>query len=162
MRRYFRLPPSLIMAVIGALAISALSSPLAAETDFVITPGRPAFAMVITMGPDHNLWFTENGGLKSERLMPTVLSPNIRFQEHRASSASPLVRMGISGSPTSSRASSDTSTAVARWLLIIFPSAAIRKVSSRLMASCGSLTTLSNHCIRWTASGLAASIRRAT
>ena len=63
MRRYFRLPPSLIMAVIGALAISALSSPLSAETDFLVPPGR-APEPAITMGPDHNLWFTENSGLK--------------------------------------------------------------------------------------------------
>ena len=64
MRRYFRLPPALIMAVIGTLAISALSSPLAAETDFLVPPGRPPVPQTITMGPDHNLWFTENSGLK--------------------------------------------------------------------------------------------------
>ena len=64
MRRFFRLPPPLMMAVISALAISALSSPLAAETDFVIPPGRAASPQTITMGPDHNLWFTENSGLK--------------------------------------------------------------------------------------------------
>ena len=64
MRRYFRLPPALIMAVIGTLAISALSSPLAAETDFLVPPGRAPEPQTITMGPDHNLWFTENSGLK--------------------------------------------------------------------------------------------------
>ena len=64
MRRHFRLPQPFIPSVIFALVILGLSSPLAAETDFVINPGRAAFPMVITLGPDHNLWFTENSGLK--------------------------------------------------------------------------------------------------
>ena len=58
MRRYFPLPPSFIMAAIAVLAISALSSPLAAETDFVVPPGR-AFPSVITVGPDHNLYMQQ-------------------------------------------------------------------------------------------------------
>ncbi len=70
MRRYFRLPLRLIMAVIGVLAIPALSSTLLAETDFVVSPGRAAYPQVITVGPDHNLWFTENGGLKIGTITP--------------------------------------------------------------------------------------------
>ncbi len=70
MRRYFRLLQHLILAITCALAISAVSSPLAAETDFPISPGRAAFPMVITMGPDHNLWFTENSGLKIGTINP--------------------------------------------------------------------------------------------
>lgn len=64
MRRYFRLPLPFIMAVLGAIVISAFSSPLAAETDFAVPPGRAPQPQTITMGPDGNLWFTEFSGLK--------------------------------------------------------------------------------------------------
>ena len=70
MRRYFRLPLPLIMAVIGVLAIPALSSTLLAETDFVISPGRATYPTIVTVGPDHNVWFTENAGLKIGTINP--------------------------------------------------------------------------------------------
>lgn len=68
MRRYFRSPLRLIMVMIGVLFSIAVSSPLLAETDFNVPPGRPAEPQTITVGPDHNLWFTENSGLKVGRI----------------------------------------------------------------------------------------------
>jgi len=52
------------MAIIGALASFALSAQLFGEADYVVPPGRAAFPIVITVGPDGKEWFTENAGLK--------------------------------------------------------------------------------------------------
>ena len=59
-----RLRHLITMALIGALASFALSGQLFGETDYVVPPGRAAFPIVITVGPDGNVWFTENAGLK--------------------------------------------------------------------------------------------------
>ncbi len=64
MCRFFHLPLPVTMAVICGLAILGLCFPLVAETDFNVPPGRAPEPQTITMGPDHNLWFTENSGGK--------------------------------------------------------------------------------------------------
>jgi uncharacterized repeat protein (TIGR03803 family) len=64
LRRYFHLQLRLIVGTISVLFSIAIASPLLAETDFVVPPGRAPQPQVITTGPDHNLWFTENTGLK--------------------------------------------------------------------------------------------------
>ena len=52
------------------LAVLACVPELFAATDFVVPPGRAAGPITITPGPDHNLWFTENAGLKIGRITP--------------------------------------------------------------------------------------------
>jgi streptogramin lyase len=55
------------------LATLALLSPLPqlfADTPFTIPPGRATDPFNMTVGADHNLWFTETGGLKIGRITP--------------------------------------------------------------------------------------------
>src|SRR5271165_1196985 len=51
--------------VVAMLGFAPLSF---ASTDFNVPPGRAAAPLTITLGPDHNLWFTENAGLKIGRI----------------------------------------------------------------------------------------------
>jgi virginiamycin B lyase len=52
------------------LAVLAFVPELFAATDFPVPPGRAAGPITITLGSDHNLWFTENAGLKIGRITP--------------------------------------------------------------------------------------------
>ena len=60
----------IVVIVISILALLALTPTLFAETDFTVPPGRAASPMTVTLGPDNNLWFTENSGLNIGRITP--------------------------------------------------------------------------------------------
>jgi streptogramin lyase len=55
--------------IIATLTLLLSFAPLAfGSTDYVVPPGRQAWAQNITVGADHNLWFTELEGKKIGRL----------------------------------------------------------------------------------------------
>lgn len=56
--------------VICLLSLLGLAPQLFGSTDFVVPPGRAAFPLLMTVGPDHNLWFAENAGLQIGRITP--------------------------------------------------------------------------------------------
>src|ERR1017187_9593967 len=57
-----------VAMAISILTLLALTPALFASTDFTVPPGRMAWPLSMTEGPDHNLWFTENVGLKIGRI----------------------------------------------------------------------------------------------
>src|SRR5271166_1639441 len=54
----------LVVATLGLVA------PSFGSTDFTVPPGRTAYPLLMTVGPDHNLWFAEATGLKIGRITP--------------------------------------------------------------------------------------------
>lgn len=58
---------ALAICVIANLAIT---TSVFGATDFLVPPGRSAQPVSMTVGPDHNLWFTENTGLKIGTITP--------------------------------------------------------------------------------------------
>src|ERR1035437_2031101 len=58
----------IVVMAISIFALLTLTPTLCAETDFTVPPGRAASPMTVTLGPDNNLWFTENSGLKIGRI----------------------------------------------------------------------------------------------
>ena len=67
-------PTSLLRKLaIGISILTSLmvTSGLFGETDFTLPPGRAASPVSITVGPDHNLWFTEQAGQKIGKITTT-------------------------------------------------------------------------------------------
>ena len=56
--------------ILAAIALIASTLNLAAETVFTVSPGRTAQINAITRGPDGNLWFAEETGLKVGKITP--------------------------------------------------------------------------------------------